>query len=103
MKLSSQELVEEFYESIKEEYPDLTFEQVKDVCYGPWRYLRTEMEAGHLPVVRFKYFGKFLVNEGTAKGKLRELEEDYKAGKFTDERYIELKTMLVNYLKDEKK
>ena len=54
MKLESQELVEEFYEKNKEKFPELSFEQVKEICYAPFIMTRKEMESGSLATIRLK-------------------------------------------------
>ena len=99
MALTSIELVEEF-SRVNEHAQNLSAKQIKDIVYAPWRFFKQEMESGELPEVRFKYFGKFQVKLNRAKYMLKKLEIDYKNDKFAEERYIELKTMLKNFLKE---
>ena len=56
MKIENQDLIEEFYEKVKDEFPSITIEDTKDICFTPWRFLKQQMESGELPEVRFKYF-----------------------------------------------
>ena len=60
-RLSNKELTQEFYDMIKDVYPDLELQDVRDIVYHPWRYGKKAMESGELPVIQFKYFGKFFV------------------------------------------
>lgn len=97
-KLDNQQLLEEFYSTIKDDYPHVNFEQLKDICFGPWRFLKQEMESGLLPTVRFKYFGIFTVFPGRAKNMLYHLEEKIKTEKITEDQYLKYKEMIENYL-----
>lgn len=98
MKLSNQDLIEEFYEGVKEDYPTLTFDQVRDVAFGPWRFLKTEMETGELPEVRLKYFGVFTVFKGRAVKLLGDLPRKVAIGTITKEKKKQLETMIIKYL-----
>lgn len=100
MKLHNEELIEEFYNKKKEEYPNLSLEQMKDICFGPWKFLKDEMESGELPTVRLKYFGTFQVYKGRAEFMLRNLKERFEANKITEKQYFKLKKMLEKFLKN---
>lgn len=98
MKLQNSELIEEFYNQEKHKYPDMTLEQFKEVCFGPWRFLKHEMESGELPEVRLKYFGTFQVYQGRAKHMLENLKKRFKFHKIDPVQYHKLKDMLEKYL-----
>lgn len=100
MKLDNQQLIEEFYNQEKDNYPDITLEQFKDICFGPWRFLKDEMESGKLPEVRFKYFGTFQVYQGRAKNMLQNLKKRFEFKKIGSEQYFKLKNILENYLNE---
>lgn len=100
MKLSNTELIKEFYEQEKHNYPDVSFEQFKEICFGPWRFLKHEMESGRLPKVRFKYFGTFQVYPGRAKNMLYNLNKRFQFHKIESKQYYRLKEMLENFLKN---
>lgn len=105
MKLDSQALLSEFYEMIKDDYPEISFEMVKEACFGPWIALRHEMESGELPEVRFTYFGTFQVYPGRAKYMLYALDKKLEAGNITPlqhERYIAMITKYLKKLEDGK-
>lgn len=101
MKLNNADLMQEFYEQEKDKYPDVSFEQFKDICFGPWRFLKHEMESGRLPKVRLKYFGTFQVYPGRAKNMLRIINERFANNKIEDKQYYRLKEMLENYIGNE--
>ena len=99
MKLENQELIEEFYEKIADDYPSITLEDTKEICFTPWRFLKQEMESGELPEVRFKYFGTFQVYKGRAEMMLYNLKQRFKFHKIEPKQYFKLKEMLENHLK----
>lgn len=99
MKVDNIELMEEFHEELKETYPDIHFDQLKDVLFGPWRYLREQMETGFFPDVRFEYFGVFKVYPGRAKHLLNNLEERLDKGLITPEFYAKYHKLLTDFIK----
>lgn len=101
MKLDNADLMKEFYEKEKENYPGISFEQFKEICFAPWRFTKHEMESGKLPSIRLKYFGTFQVYPGRAKSMLITLKRRFQFNKIDKKRYLHLKEMLENYLKDE--
>jgi len=103
MELKNNELIEDFYKEEKEKYPELTIEQVKEICFGPWRFLKKEMESGDLPTVRLKYFGTFQVYEGRARNMLHTIEKRFKFHKISPKQYFKLKEMLERFLKSYEK
>ena len=94
----SHPLVIRFYEEMQEECADLTLEQVKEVCYGPWQYLKSQMENGELLTVRFKYFGTFTVYKGRAEALLKKLEKRFKEHGIEPDEYFRIKKMIETYL-----
>jgi len=98
MKLENKDLIEEFYLKEKNKFPDLSLEDFKEVCFGPWRFLKAEMENGNLSEVRFKYFGTFQVYEGRVKHLLHNLNIRYSLNKIGKEDYLKRKAVLENYL-----
>jgi hypothetical protein len=102
MKLQNNQLIEDFYNQEKDKYPNLTLEQFKDICFGPWRFLKDEMESGELPTVRFKYFGTFQVYEGRAKNMLHNINKRFQFHKINPKQYFKLKEMLEKFLNGEK-
>lgn len=105
MKLDNQQLMEEFYNSIKEDFPGVDYEQLKEVCFGPWRFLKQEMESGLLPTIRFKYFGTFQVYPGRAKNILYNLKKKFEEGRISEEVYLkntEITNNRIKFLEDAK-
>jgi len=103
MKLENAKLLEAFYLQEKDKYPDLTFEQFKDICSAPWKFLKEEMKSGELPTVRFKYFGVFQVYEGRARNMIHILDKRFRFHKIESKQYFKLKKMLKNFLNGKEK
>lgn len=102
MRIESEKNIRKFHEEISEEFPDLTFQQLKEICHGPWEFLKREMGNKRLPEVRIKYFGVFRVNRGTAVQKLKSNKVRFEKGLMEEPRYNSLKEMLENFLEDDK-
>lgn len=101
MKLLSDDLLNEFHNKMKLEHPNINLEQAKEICYGPWKFLKEEMENGELAEVRFKYFGTFQVYSGRAKNMLISLKE--RINSITEKEYLRIETILNNFLNKHEK
>lgn len=99
MKIDNMELMSEFYKEIKEDYPEISFDQLKDILFGPWRFLREQIESGFFPEVRFEYFGVFKVYPGRAKHLLNNLKERREKDLITQEFYEVYEELLTKYIK----
>ena len=98
LRKGSQELLKEFQKELPQEYQHLNYEQLREICYSPWKMLKDEMEQGTLVPVRFQYFGTFQVYEGRAKNMLKRLQKRYEENTINHQEYFRLKKMLENYL-----
>ena len=67
-KFDNQDLMSEFYQEIKDKYPEVDYNQIKDILFGSWMNLKQEMESGDLRDVRFEFFGVFRVYEKRVAG-----------------------------------
>lgn len=61
MKLLHPELVQEYYDSIKDKYPGLTLQQCNEICSAPFIEVRKGIESGESPTIRLQFFGTFVV------------------------------------------
>ena len=63
MKLDNQSLINEFFEKERFNFPELSYEQFRDIVTGPWRHLKTlkvkgfikEDENGKLKILPFLF------------------------------------------------
>ena len=103
MKKTSEELIAEHYKNNVSNYPGISLEQAKEICHGPWEFLKKEMQSGELSEVRFKYFGTFQVYPGRAKNMLISLKERFKMNKVNREWYFKTKKMLEKLVENHEK
>lgn len=99
MKIDTQDLMLEFYEENKHKYPNMTFEEMRLICYTQFSYVKEEMENGELGNIRLKYLGIFVVFEGTAKGMLNKMKARFDALTIDTKFYFEKKAMIDKFLK----
>lgn len=96
MKLLSDNLLNEFYDKMKLQYPNINLEQAKEICYGTWIFLKEEMENGELAEVRFKYLGTFKVYPKRVEKMLIKLKENFE--NFNNVEYVRIEKMLINFV-----
>ena len=100
MKLDAEILLKQYYEKVKDNYPSVSYEEFKKICYSPFEFVKQEISSGELPVIRLKYFGTFLVYPKRAEGLLKKLENMYQYNKISEEKYLKYKKMIINYLNE---
>lgn len=98
MKLENDKLIAEFHKLNKDKYPDIDLEQAKEICNGPWKFIKQEMESGELPTIRLKYFGTFQVYQGRAKNMLDKLKERFRYNKVERSEFYRIKEMLEKFI-----
>lgn len=97
-KILSDDLINEFYEVYKNEFTGLSKEDIKKICYTPFKHLKEEMSSDELPEIRLRYFGLFKVHPSRAKHKLRSIKERFKLHKISPKQYFKDKAILEKYL-----
>lgn len=65
--LEPEELIDKFYQSIKDKYPQLDIKAITIICQAPFIFLREQMAKIILPQIRFKYWGVYKVKDGRLK------------------------------------
>jgi hypothetical protein len=98
MQIKSDRLIREFYQSISEEFPHLSLEDISNICTAPFIYLRHIVEKGIMTVVHFKYLGKFLIYPGRVKGLIKSLHIQRERGMIDEEKYNKKLKQLEEYL-----
>lgn len=99
MKKSAQQLIDEYYEIEKHNYPNISKEEFNKICRAPFNYIKNEIEGEELPEIGIKHLGTFSVKMGTAKFSIKNLEVVFQKGNISLFRYTKLKKILSNYLK----
>lgn len=99
MELKNKNLFDKFYEEVaREKYPELSKGQLALICYTPFRYLRKAILSGNMPVIHFKYLGKFKPHLFKILKYAKKLDNNHYVSASND-RYINMKKYVVrNYL-----
>ena len=98
MKITNQELIEEYYVEVQKKYPHLTFDEVKLICVTPFTQARQAMESGSLATIRFKYLGTFLVYPKRVQALLTKMTNEFKELKVDAKFYFKRKEMFERFL-----
>lgn len=98
MKKENNELMEEFYQKIKGDYPELSFDKVRTICSAPWKFLKDKISSGTLEDIRLKYFGTFRVFPGRVKECQKKNKERLEKGTLSEKNYNYYETIYNNYL-----
>lgn len=88
--LKNQELFDEFYKLIKDDYKNLTRNQVQQIIRVPFNVLKENMQHSDFPNIRIQHLGTFTVlgkqekalkeKDKLLKQKYDEFNEEYKKG-----------------------
>jgi hypothetical protein len=98
MRITNAELVREYHNSIKTEYPHITYEQCYEATIEPFKQLKVSMESGELATYRMKYLGTFFVYPRRAKTGLVALTKLFKKHEIDAKVYFEIKNHIEKYL-----
>ena len=100
MRIELNELIASYFESVKDKYPELSYENIRDIIIHPWNYIRDSMEDGMFHKIRIKYFGVLYVPPGRAKRLLEEAKYRFDKKYITPKQYFKIKSNIEKYLKD---
>lgn len=98
MRIETNELVTGYFEKVKDKYPELSYERLKEIILFPWFYLRDRMEDGKFESVRLKYFGEFSVPLCRAKRLLEEAKIRFSKQWLTPKQFFKIKSNLETYI-----
>jgi hypothetical protein len=91
-------LIDEYYKTIKDKYPDISEREVELICKSPFELLVKLMVHPLLPQLHLKYFGTFRISPTKALKGLIDIEEKWKYGKITPKKYHEYRPLLKNLI-----
>lgn len=88
----------DFFDSIKDEFPSLTYDQVNDIIEkGVFYQAKKTVESGTLETVRIKYLGKLTVFPGRVAGLKKIYTHQNRIKKISPKRYEELLNIIAEY------
>jgi hypothetical protein len=87
MAIESRDLIEEYYKTVKDKYPDLSFEKFAIICKAPFIFFKKAIESPDFPLIHVKYFCKFVVWPGNAKKIIELMKIFLRSGRLTQEQF----------------
>lgn len=87
MPIESKDLIEDYYNEVKDKYPGIPFEKFLMICRTPFLFFRKAMESPDFPLIHVKYFGKFVVWPGNAKKIIELMKIFLRSGKISQEQF----------------
>ncbi len=99
MKMLHPDLLAEYYNSIKDQYPGLTKEQCNEICSAPFIEVRKGIESGEHPTIRLKLFGTFVVYPKRITYYLKLYSKMFKEQRITPANYFKKKEQFESALK----
>lgn len=96
---TTEEICSMFYKEVKDEYPDMTFTQCKDIVKAQWRMLKKEMQSEEYRPVRLHYFGIFKATVPNSKICLKYANISKSKELITEKEMIRIENKIKNILK----
>lgn len=78
--ISQDKMIKMYYEEVKEQYPDLTFEEFKKVCKSPFLAIIEWMKDPWLPWIKIKFLGQIKPFEGTVLDRIKVIKNRLESG-----------------------
>lgn len=90
--------IKEYWEEVKHEYPDISFEDFRKICRSPFDFIKKCISGGEFPRILVKYLGKFKVFEGRIRNLMTKNQQLYEKGFRSEVDYERIKIDLANHL-----
>ena len=94
---SSASNIEQYYDQVKEQYPDITLEHFKLICTAPFKQVKKVMSSGILRDIRLQFLGIFEVSGSRVKYSKKTLTENFENNLISEKRYLERLKVLNSY------
>ena len=103
MRKDNQQMIDEYYNSIKEDFPGLSREECAACVNAPFIYAKQNMESGELPTIRFIHLGTLVVYPKRVEALLVKFTTQFKELKIEAKTYFEKKAMFEKFINKQKK
>lgn len=100
MAIESKDLIQEYFDEVKDKYPSIPLEKFTVICRAPFMFFKKIMALRDFPRINVKYFGKFVVFPGSAKNIIKLMEISLKSGWITQEQFDERTANLKAYVNE---
>lgn len=99
MIITADKLVSDYYNQVKDKYPEISFERFEKICKLPFYYIRKKIGNMSFPLIHIKYLGKFLVYPGKVEAYLRGFKTKLDKKEMTKEEFDDSTKPLSDFLK----
>lgn len=94
---SSASNIEQYFEQVKEQYPNITLEHFKLICTAPFKQVKRIMSSGVLRDIRLQFLGVFEVSQSRIKYSKKTLTENFENNLISEKRYLDRLNVLNSY------
>jgi hypothetical protein len=67
MVIEHEDMIKQYYEKVKDQYPHLSYQQFANICKAPFQFVKEGIRSGTYPRINLKYMGKFEPRKGRLK------------------------------------
>lgn len=85
--IDTDKLIREYWDLVKEKYPNFTFEKFEKVCKAPFYFFKSQIESKDTPVVHIKYLGKFRIYPKNVRWLMTKIKYKRDKGFIDEERF----------------
>lgn len=97
MVKSNLDNIQEYFDEISPEYPDIDYKEFEKICRGPFKFIKEVMSSDKLKNIRLQYFGVFEISRGRINHVKKQLDINLKEEKISKEKYNRKMTILNSY------
>lgn len=98
--LDNDKAVKEYFELVKHKYPDMPYEQFREICRSPAQFFKECIKSGRLPRILIKHLGKLRVFQGKLKAELASYNRFLQKGIYDEATYNNNKAWAEYHLKN---
>lgn len=99
-QLDHDQVIRQYWLEVKDKYPDLTYEQFKEICKSPFAAIKVWIKSGFFFRILVKYLGKFKVSGFKAKEAIATNQRRFDKGDISEVQYLTDKKYYEEYLRD---
>ena len=98
--LTHEKAIQEYYNQVKDKYPDVDFIRFRIICRSPFEFIKSVIKSTRMAVIMVKHLGKFIPNPREIRNQIRGEKVFLEKGISTQEQHDFKINYLSNYLKD---
>lgn len=98
--LSTETIIKQYYEKVKDKYPTITYEIFEAICKAPFQFFNKCLAREDLPTVHIRGLGRFVVLPFTVKELIKRNDKKLRFKDIDEELHAKNKTRLENLLSE---